>query len=164
MRRCGRRCSIAFRRWSVPRNDQHCPRRPPEDTFSDGTLSKPLPPAPPVGAEDDEIRLPGIGMQHDRAGRIAVLLDDPHGNALALCTLPKASQKLETFALLPGKRLARGHRVKDIEPSLSRASNAERSIERVVTGLREINRAHDPLESLHIDTSSSIPSVPSFRS
>jgi hypothetical protein len=163
MRRCGRRCSIAFRRWSVPRHDQHCPRRPPEDTFADGTLSKPLPSAPPVGAEDDEIRLPRIGMQHDRAGWIAVLLDDPHRNALALGPLPEPGQKLETFPLMPGERMTRRYGVQDVEPALACASDAQRSIEGVLTGLREIDRAHDPLERLHMHSLSSMPLVPALR-
>jgi K+-sensing histidine kinase KdpD len=52
-------------------------RRAPQHTFSDGTLPEALPPAPPVGAKHDEIGLSRVGMQHDRASRITVLLDGP---------------------------------------------------------------------------------------
>lgn len=74
-------------RWSVPRDNQYCPRRAAEHTFSDGTLSEPLPTASPVGSEDHEIGFPGVGMQHDHTCGVAVLLDGPDGNAVALCTL-----------------------------------------------------------------------------
>ena len=40
-------------------------------------------------------------MQYDHPGGIAVLLDGPNGDALALRTLPQAGQKFQTFALLP---------------------------------------------------------------
>jgi hypothetical protein len=40
-------------------------------------------------------------MQHDRASGIAVLLDGPYRDALALRTFPQAGQKFETFALVP---------------------------------------------------------------
>jgi len=72
-----------------------------EDTLSDGTLSKPLPAASPVGSEDDEVCFPGVGMQHDHLGRLAVLLDRPNRNACTLCALLQAGQKCEAFALVP---------------------------------------------------------------
>jgi len=78
---------VALSRGNVPGDDQHRPRRAAEHTFSDGTLSESLPAATPVGSKDDEIGLPRIGMQHDGAGWIAVLLDDPYQNAVALCAL-----------------------------------------------------------------------------
>lgn len=73
---------------NVPRDDQHWPRRAAEHAFSDGALSEPLPAASPVGSKDDEISLPGIGVQHDHASRLAVLLDRPYQNSCALCALP----------------------------------------------------------------------------
>jgi len=88
-------------RWRVPRHNQDGPRCPAEDTFSNGTLPKALPPAPPVGAEHDEVGLARIGMEHDRPRRIAVLLDGPHRNAYALCPLSQAGQQFETVALVP---------------------------------------------------------------
>jgi hypothetical protein len=84
-----------------PAGHQQRPRRSPQHPFSDGTLSKALPPAPPVGSKNDEIGLSRIGMQHDRASRIAVLLDGAHRDAFALGAFPQARQKPETFALMP---------------------------------------------------------------
>jgi hypothetical protein len=92
---------VALRRWSVPGDDQHCPGRAAEHTLADGTLLEPLPAAPPVGSEDDQIGFFGRGLQHDRARRIAMLLDGPNRNAFALRTLSQAGQKLEAFALVP---------------------------------------------------------------
>lgn len=40
-------------------------------------------------------------MQHDDASGIAVLLDDAHWNAFALCTLAQLGQQFETFARPP---------------------------------------------------------------
>ena len=85
----------------VPRDDQHRPCGAAEHTFSDGAFSEPLPATAPVGAKDDEIGLPGIGMQHDHTSWIAVLLDSPYRNSCALCPLPEAGQKFEAFALVP---------------------------------------------------------------
>ena len=40
-------------------------------------------------------------MQHDDASGIAVLLDDPHRDAFALCTLAQPCQQIETLARPP---------------------------------------------------------------
>jgi hypothetical protein len=40
-------------------------------------------------------------MQHDHISGVAVLLDRSNRNPFALCTLPKAGQKFESFALVP---------------------------------------------------------------
>ena len=40
-------------------------------------------------------------MEHDRAGRIAMLLDGPYQDSLALCAFPEAGQKFEAFTLVP---------------------------------------------------------------
>jgi cardiolipin synthase len=47
------------------------------------------------------IGLSRVGLQHDRAGRVAVLLDRPHRNAFAFCAVPQAGQQCKTFALAP---------------------------------------------------------------
>jgi len=151
--RTARRFLVALSRGNVPRDDQHWPRRAAEHTFSDGTLSEPLPAATPVGSKDDEIGLPRIGMQHDGAGWIAVLLDNPYQNSLALCALPQAGKKFETFALVPRKPRIGRHRVKNVKPGLAHTSNAERSIEGVVASLGEINCAQDLRDRFHTDTS-----------
>ncbi len=93
--------AVAFSRGNVPRDNKHRPLGAPEDTFSDGTLPETLPPAPPIGTKDDEIGLPRVGMQHNRAGGVAVLLDCPHRNTFAFCAFPQAGQKFKTFALAP---------------------------------------------------------------
>lgn len=93
--------ATAFPHWSIRRDDQDGPRRAPEHTFSDRTLPETLPPAPPVGAKDDEVGFPCVGMQHDRACWIAVLLDGPNPDSFALSTRAQAGQKFETFALVP---------------------------------------------------------------
>jgi hypothetical protein len=147
--RCARRCPITSARRNVPRNDQHCPRRAAEHTFSDGTLSETLPAPPPVGTKDDEVGLLRIGMQHDRSSWIAVLLDGPNRNALALCALPQAGQKFEAFALVPRKRIVGGHRVKDVEAGLAHTGNAERPIEGVTACFREIDCTQDLLDRCH---------------
>jgi hypothetical protein len=41
-----------------------------EGTFSDGTPSEALPPAPAIGTKNDQIGFPRIGMQHDYASWI----------------------------------------------------------------------------------------------
>ena len=104
MRACGPsvgRCPVAFPRWDIPRDNQHCPRRAPQHTFSDGTLPKAPPAAPPIGSDDNKIRFPRIGMQHDRASGIAVLLDGPHRDTFALGAFTQARQQFEAFALVP---------------------------------------------------------------
>jgi hypothetical protein len=138
---------------NVPRDDQHWPRRAAKHAFSNRPLSEPLPAASPVGSKDDEIGLPRIGMQHDGAGWIAVLLDNPYQNSLALCALPQAGKKFETFALVPRKPRIGRHRVKNVKPGLAHTSNAERSIEGVVASLGEINCAQDLRDRFHTDTS-----------
>ena len=49
--------------------------------------------------------------------------------------------------------------MKNVEPGIARASNAERSIEGVTACLREIDGAQDLLDRRHIDTPSSISAV-----
>jgi hypothetical protein len=49
----------------------------------------------------DEIGFPGIGMQHDDASSVPMLLDGSNRNLFALCTLAQAGQKFEAFALMP---------------------------------------------------------------
>lgn len=140
-------------RWSVPGDDQDGPRRAPEHAFSDGTLPETLPSAPPVGAKDDEVGFPCVGMQHDRASRITVLLDGPNPDSFALSTLPQACQKFEAFALVPCKWMVLGHRMKNVKPRLACTSNAERSTEGVAACLRKIDRAHDRPNRCHVCTS-----------
>jgi hypothetical protein len=43
----------------------------------------------------------GLVMPIDHTCGVAMLLDGPHRHADALCTLSKARQKFETFALVP---------------------------------------------------------------
>ena len=43
----------------------------------------------------------GVRVQHDRAGRLAMLLDGSHADALAFRALPQPCQKLQPFALMP---------------------------------------------------------------
>lgn len=88
-------------RWSIRGDDQGGPRRAPEHTLSDRTLPETLPSAPPVGAKDDEVGFRCVGMQHDRACWIAVLLDGPNLDSFALSTCAQAGQKFEAFALVP---------------------------------------------------------------
>ncbi len=159
MRRSGqyaRSRPIASPRWSVPRDNQHGPRRASEHTLSDRTFPEALPAAPAVGSKDNQISFSRIGMQHDRASGITVLFDGPHHDAVALRTLPQARQKFQTFALVPRKWIVRGHRVKDVEPGFARTSNAERPIKGITARPREIDRAQNLLNRCHIDTSSSI--------
>ena len=77
------------------------PRRAAEHPFSDRTLPEALPAAPPVGSKDDQIGFPRIGVQHNHASGIAVLLDGPNRDAFALGTFSQAGQKFEAFALVP---------------------------------------------------------------
>ena len=51
--------------------------------------------------DDHEIGFPRIGMQHDRASGIAVLLDGPHRDTFALGAFTQARQQCEAFALVP---------------------------------------------------------------
>ena len=95
------RSRLAPSRVNVPRNDQHCPSRAAEHAFSNRAFSEPPPTSAPVRSENDEVGFPGIGMQHDHASGITVLLDGPNGDACALRTLTQAGQELETFALVP---------------------------------------------------------------
>jgi hypothetical protein len=87
------------------------------------------------------------------ASWIAVLLDGSNRDAFALCTLSQVGQKFEAFALVPGIRMLSGHRVKDVEPGLTHTSNAERPVERVAAGLREIDCAQDLRDRCHTDAS-----------
>src|SRR6185436_21187317 len=96
-------CLFAPRR-SVPRDNQHCPRGASEHTFSERTVSKTLPAAPPVRAKDNEIGFPRIGMQHDHLRRIAMLFDGANQNTFALRAFPQAAQQFDAFALTPGER------------------------------------------------------------
>jgi hypothetical protein len=89
-------------------------------------------------------------MQHDHAGGIAMLLDDPDRYAFSLCTFSQAGQKLEPFARVPGERVRRRHRVKDVEPGPAHASDAERPVKGVTTCLREVDCAQDLLYRSHI--------------
>src|SRR5688572_14111316 len=75
-------------RGNVPRNDQHCPRRAAEHLFPDRAFSEPPPTPSPVRSKNDEVGFPGVGMQHDHASGIAVLLDSPNWYAFAFGTFP----------------------------------------------------------------------------
>jgi hypothetical protein len=92
---------VALPGWSVPGNNEHCPCGAAKHTLSDRTLSETQPTPPPVRSKYDEVGFPRIRMQHDDASWIAVLLDGPNGDALALCTFPQAGQKFEAFPLVP---------------------------------------------------------------
>jgi hypothetical protein len=140
-------------RCCVPRDNQHRPGRAAEYTFADRALLEPLPPAPPIGSKDDEIGLPRIGMQDNHARRVAVLFNGSNRNALSLCTFPKAGQQLEPFALVHGKRTAAGYGVKDVEPGVAHASDADRTIERTPTRPSQVDCAQDLPNPCHVDTS-----------
>jgi hypothetical protein len=58
-----------------------------EHTFTDGTLSEPLPPSWQVGSKGDAISFRAVGMQQEHASRAAVWLDRPNLSAFALCRL-----------------------------------------------------------------------------
>ena len=85
---------------NIPGHNQHCPRRPAEDTFAHRALSKTSPAAPHVGAKDYEVGFPRIGMQHDRSSGIAVLLDGSDRNTVAFGAFPQPGEKLEPLALM----------------------------------------------------------------
>lgn len=88
-------------------------------------------------------------MQHDDACGIAVLLDSPNRYAVAFCAFPQACQKLEPFVLAPRERIVSGDGMEDVEPGPAHASNAERPVKGMTTGLREINRTQDLLDRGH---------------
>src|SRR4051794_12060408 len=63
---------------SIPRNDEHRPRGTTQHAFGNRSLSELPPPPSSVGSQNDDIDFPGVGMKHDHAGRITMLLFDAH--------------------------------------------------------------------------------------
>jgi hypothetical protein len=88
-------------------------------------------------------------MQHDDPRGIAVLLDRANLHALAFGAFTQPRQQGESFLLVPRKSMVRRDRVKDVEPRVTRASNAERPVKGMTAGLGEVDRAHDLLYRRH---------------
>ena len=94
-------------------------------------------------------------MEHDDASRIAVLLDDANRNAFAFRSLTQAVPQLQALGRPRRKPLVRRHGMKNVKFGLARARDAQRPIERMITCLREIDRAQDLLDRCQTDTSPS---------
>ncbi len=72
-----------------------------------------------------------------------MLLLDANLHTLRLCTLPELVQILETFTRSPGKSDVGRRGVKDEQSGLADDREAERTIERSLTGLLEIHGAQN---------------------
>jgi hypothetical protein len=53
-------------------------------------------------------------MEHNRARRIALLLDDADGHAFSLCAFPQIRQQFETLTRSPRKSLVQRDHVKNV--------------------------------------------------
>ena len=118
--RSSRGASSALLREHVAWNDQQWPRRAPQHTFADRTLPDTLPSTPTVGAKNDQISLPRVGVQQDGASGVPLLLCGPHRDAFTLGALPQGRQQCEAFALVHREWIVLGHDVKDVEPAFAR--------------------------------------------
>src|SRR3954453_7212669 len=88
---------------SIPRNDENWPRGTAEDALGYRSLSEPAPPSSSVGSQNDDIDFPGVGMKHDHAGGIAVLLVDAHLHTRRLGAFPKMGEVFEPLACARGE-------------------------------------------------------------
>ena len=102
-----------------------------------------LPSAPPVGAEDDEVDLSGVGVEDDDASGIAVLFldSDPHARSFGTC--PKLRQVLETFGGAPREREIRRRGVKEKESGPTDDRQTQCAVERSLTCLFQIDGAQN---------------------
>ncbi len=70
-----------------------------DDLLADRTLPETLPTPAAVGAKHDEIGFSGVGMQHDHAGGIALLLDNANRHTGSLRSGAQLLQQVESFDL-----------------------------------------------------------------
>ena len=138
---------------SIPRNDQYRPGGTAQDAFGNRSLSEPPPPSSTVGSQNDDIDFPGVGMKHDNAGGITVLLFDAHLHACRLCAFPKMGEVFEPFVLARGESNVGWRCVNQKQLGIADHCEPERTVKCRFARLLEIYGTENPGEIPHAITS-----------
>jgi hypothetical protein len=122
----------------VPRDDQDRPGGTTQNAFGHRSLSEPAPSTAPVGTKNDDIDFPGVGVKHNHAGRIAVLLFDTHRDTCRLGASPKVGEVLEPLGGARRESNVRRGRVEQKELGAANHREIERTLEGAFARLLEI--------------------------
>jgi hypothetical protein len=134
---------------SSPRHNEDRPGRTPQNTFGDRPLSRSLPTAAPVGAQDNDVGVSGVCVKNDDASRIAVLLLDSNLHASSFCAFPQLGQVLEPFSRAPREWNVRRGGVKDEQLGLAYNGQIKGAVKRPLACLLKIDGAEDTRKSAH---------------
>jgi hypothetical protein len=138
---------------SIPGNDENWPRGAAQYALGHRSLSEPPPSASSVGSQNNHIDFPGVRMEHDHAGGIAVLLFDAHLHAGRFGAFPKMAEVFEPLGCSRGESNVGRSGVKQKQLGVTHHGEPERAVKCWFARLLEIYCAENPREVPHAITS-----------